>query len=352
MIRIKRLVLASCLIALSSNVAAMQNYYYFLRSNTPEMQPLIEAELKSVKSHSQYINGIITQSYSIDPTGKVDGYVNQPVVDFAKQHHIKLIILVTNKSFDKEPTHQFLLDTAAQAKSISAIVGICKQNHYDGAQLDFENIDITDKERLTHFLVSAAQSLHQNKLQASFAVVPALADGNQISLYQQRKYDHWAGAYDLAALGKAGDYVSIMTYDQHLVGTTPGPYAGYRWLQAVVKHTLQSIPANKISLGIPAYSGHWYTGGKEKISVKTNDISFAEVTKLLQQYPAEVHWNNQDKIHYAIFQRDWLYEYIFIEDAASFKAKLELAKKFKLNGISVFHIGKEDPASWNMFKSV
>src|SRR5690606_28293269 len=127
--------------------------------------------------------------------------------------------------------------------------------------------------------INAATAFHRNKLNVSFAVVPSLKEGNQDSGFLKRKYDNWSGAYDLTTLGKISDFVSIMTYDEHLEGTSPGPYAGLTWVDAVVQHARKHIPANKISLGIPTYSGYWYTGGRSRISVRTADIGYDDVKK-------------------------------------------------------------------------
>jgi hypothetical protein len=41
-----------------------------------------------------------------------------------------------------------------------------------------------------------------------------------------------------------------------------------------------------------------------------------------------------------------LNEYIYLEDAQSFQAKLELVKHYKFRGISAWRLGHEDPAVW------
>ena len=43
--------------------------------------------------------------------------------------------------------------------------------------------------------------------------------------------------------------------------------------------------------------------------------------------------------------------YLFVEDARSFAAKLELMKKLKLRGFSVWVLGPEDPGIWAQLKS-
>jgi spore germination protein len=141
-----------------------------------------------------------------------------------------------------------------------------------------------------------------------------------------------------------------MSYDQHTQGTTPGPTADIRWVEATIKHTLKFIPANKVSLGIPLYSGHWFTG---KISAKSagikvhlEELAYPDTLALIKRNHINTKWDDASQTHYAVYERHWLYQYLFIEDAKSFAAKVTLAKKYHLRGISVFDLGIEDPDIW------
>jgi len=58
-------------------------------------------------------------------------------------------------------------------------------------------------------------------------------------------------------------------------------------------------------------------------------------------------WDADDGVNYAFYQRDWLNQFLFIENSQSFKLKLALAKKYHLRGISVFRFGSEDQNIWN-----
>jgi spore germination protein YaaH len=61
-----------------------------------------------------------------------------------------------------------------------------------------------------------------------------------------------------------------------------------------------------------------------------------------------VQWDEKGKCHYAVWDNDGVNEYIYIEDARSFKEKLRLLQQYKLRGISVWVLGKEDPAFWDV----
>lgn len=339
--------MALCTLA-CSNAFSMQNIFYFLRYKEPDMQPTMQKEMASLRDHSKRINAVITQAYQIDKSGEVTGYTNDEMISYTRANHINTYVMVTNAGFRKEETHQFLHNTKAEEKAIQALVKLCKDNSYQGVQMDFENIDVLDKNQLTDFYIKVANALHQLHLVVSFAVVPAVANGKQVSNYQQRKYDHWSGAYDLAELSKVADFISLMTYDQHIDGTTPGPNAAYRWVEAALQHTLQFVPASKLSLGIATYSVRWYVGGHDRLGVKTSQISFKAAQDKLKENQATLQWNDKDKFHYAIYDHNWLYQYLYLEDAASFKARYALAKKYKLHGVSVFNLGNEDPGIWKI----
>ena len=50
-----------------------------------------------------------------------------------------------------------------------------------------------------------------------------------------------------------------MTYAQHTGGSSPGPVAGYPWMQACLEYLLAlGVPPGKISLGLAGYSDWWY----------------------------------------------------------------------------------------------
>src|SRR3990167_4524488 len=331
------------------NAFGMEHLFYVLHNKSSSS---IQHTLNILSKHTQSIHTLILQAYQIDQHGNVSGYVNPPILKFAKQHAIKQLALVTNASFDDSAVHQFLHHPLAQKKALQTLLELCKKNQYDGIQFDFEMISLQDRNSLTEFYCSAAQLLHAHHLLVSFAIAPQLSPS---SPYQKRLYEVWKGAYDLKALSHFADFVSIMAYNQHEHGTVPGPTAGIQWTEAVVNYALHYMPAEKISLGIPTYSSYWYTGtpsGKPhgKIATRLAEITYHEVLGLLKKYHTHLQWNPNDKINYAMYERNWLNEYIFAEDAASFKEKTALAKKYQLKGISVFYLGIEDPNIWRVLQ--
>lgn len=331
---------------------SMENLFYTLRSNAPTHISTAKSSLSSITTHYNSINILVSQAYQIDENGVLWGFIDPDVFNFAKTHSMKLMAMITNAGFNKEKTHNFLANPNAQKKALQSIIDACDQNHFYGIQLDFEMVPLEDRDALTRFYQTAADMLHKKGYAISFAVAPLLTDGPITSEFQKRIYENWEGAYDFKALGDCSDFMTIMAYNQHGDITTPGPTASIRWVEQVVKYALRYVPAQKVSLGIPTYSGYWYTGLTEespkKIVPRLTAIGYDKVNYLLQKFHTNLQWDDVNKNNFASFDHDWLNEYIFAEDAKSFKAKLEVAKKYNLRGISVFYIGIEDPQIWNV----
>jgi spore germination protein YaaH len=324
---------------------ALENAFYILRGKNV-------AALNSLSAHYPAVDILISQAYRIRKDGEVAGFVNQEVLALAERQHVKVMPLVTNANFDPSIAHRFLNHPEAQRSALQTLLALCQKHHFYGLQFDFEGISIKDKMALTSFFRKAYALLHQHGFVVSFAIVPTTSDGVQPSDFLKRQYNNWAGAYDLQSLGKYSDFITLMAYDQHRDGTTPGSDANRHWVDAAIRYTLRFVPAHKLSLGIPTYSSYWYIRDRShgKITVNRETISHSLAMRLLNKFHAELHWDNQNAVNYALYERDWMNEYLFIENAKSFQAKRDLAKHYRLRGISVFNLGNEDPDIWGQLK--
>jgi spore germination protein YaaH len=254
-----------------------------------------------------------------------------------------------NPGFDQPLIHRLLTVPDARRNAIASLAALCRDNHFDGIQFDVENVHISDKAAFTSFVRESAEALHAVGCSASAAVVPRTSDDRGPTSYHQWIYDNWRGVYDYKALAESLDFISYMTYAQHTGGSTPGPVAGYTWMEDALKFVLSlGVPPEKISLGIPAYSDWWYpvfeatTGSR----MRGSDISYARASELISTYGLSPVWDDREKTPYAIWSNAGVNELLWIEDARAFAAKMELVRKYKLRGYSVWVLGLEDPKVW------
>ena len=308
-----------------------------------------EHSTQSFLAHADKISIVSPQVFFFDSTGAIHGRLDPRVIATAREKHVKLVPLVMNPGFDQPMIHRILTNTAARAKSIESMVALCRDNKFDGIQFDVENVHVKYKNEFTSWVRESAEALHRVNCQVSAAVVPRFSEDRGPTSYHQWIFDNWRGVYDYKPLADALDFISFMTYAQHTGGSPPGPVAGYTWMEDCLKYVLSlGVPANKISLGVPAYSDWWYPVYSEKdgARMRGNDVSYATVMDTLAKRGVTPMWDDREKTLYAIWSHAGVNELAWIEDARAFAVKVDLARKYELRGYSVWVLGLEDPAVW------
>ncbi|MDD5542149.1 MAG: glycosyl hydrolase family 18 protein [Acidobacteriia bacterium] len=306
-----------------------------------------EESFQSFKNNIGFIDMVGPQTYKVDENGTLSGATDSRILRLAKEQGVKVMPLVTNPGFNQTLIHKLLQNPEAQDRVIRSMVEECARFNYTGFQFDFENVHVTDKQALTSFYQRAAVAFHQKNLQLSIAVVPRSSDFAGSTDYSKWIFENWRGVYDYKALAAAGDFISLMTYDEHTRYTTPGPVAGEPWMEKDLQFVMKEVPPEKISLGIPLYSSYWYsTVQAEQIRPWAQQISYREAMGVTERFGGKPEWNNQDQVFFTIFKHDGQNEYVFFEDSKAFASKLELVKKYKLRGFSSWRLGQEDPEIW------
>src|ERR1700761_2487314 len=308
--------------------------------------------VRDFMEHQTKIDIIVPTWYGVDSNGLVFGEPDPAVMRVVKQRHIALFPIIA--IFDKTGVHSLLTSDKAQTALIGSLISECKQNGYDGFQLDFEDISWTDRDALSATVKRIAAAMHREHLQLQIAVVPNAPGHPGHSAFSKWIFADWRGVFDLKALSDSVDLICLMTYDQHTRWTTPGPVGGWVWTNENLDYALKVVPREKLSLGIALYGYHWYAGnpeegGKEPRSNVTADYIGGQDVKTLQEtYNAQVQWDAQDHSTYFYFYRDQMREWIFYTEERGFRDRYNLAKEQHLQGICAWVLGQEDPSIWNV----
>jgi spore germination protein YaaH len=305
----------------------------------------------SFLAHIDHISIVSPQVFAFDRDGRIHGHLDTRLVSAARAKGVKLVPLVMNPGFDQPLIHRILNTPNVRKRAVESLVMLCRDQHLDGIQFDIENVHVRDRDAFTNFARESSAALHAIDCPLSAAVVPRTSDDPGPTSYHRWIFDNWRGAYDFKALADTMAFISYMTYAQHTGGTTPGPVAGYTWMQASLAFVLSlGVPPEKISLGIPSYSDHWYPSYDKKAGAhgRGTDIGFAAAESLLARAGVTATWDDRDKASYAFWSAAGVYEHLWIEDARAFAAKVELVQTYKLRGYSVWVLGLEDPAVWSV----
>lgn len=327
---------------LSSSFAfAQPKGLFYMTANPNSVQSFIQ--------HADRIDILVPAWYSVDRSGLVWGGPNADVMQVAAAHHVPVMPIVA--LMKQADLHALFTAPEARAAFIAALLSECKRFGYSGFQIDFEDVNWTDRDLLSSFVADTAAALHKQKLQLTIATVPNAPGYPGISNYSHWLYANWRGGYDLKALAQSADLICLMTYDQNTRWTAPGPVAGYPWTLANVDYALQFVPKDKLSMGIPLYGYHWFAGdpGKdEKPNPMAEYVGQRDIDQFQSAFHPHVEWDPVDRTPWFYFYRDDTREWVFYTDKRAFEERLNLVRDRGLEGFCSWVLGTEDPQIWSL----
>jgi len=321
-----------------------ENLFYMI--DTPE-------SFASFKNNVDQISIVCPQTFFVSKDGVISGSLDKRVLKIAKANNIKVMPLIVNKGFNQKLLHDIVSNPLSRQRSIEMMLAYAKRYNLDGWQFDLEGLHLTDKDDFTLYFKETAEAFHKQGLQLSAALVHMLENVGGPRAYHLFLYENWRAGYAMKELSEIGDFISIMTYDQHTRRTPPGPVAGREWVEEIVKYLLaEGVSPNKLSLGIPSYSVHWYADYTEEKGGFTNarQIGYTDLQHLLGKSEATPQWHEKAGCNYAFWDNGGVFEYVFIEDGQSLQPKLDILQKYKLRGISVWVLGSESPDFWTVLE--
>ena len=190
------------------------------------------------------VNVISPTWFSVsDNDGNVSSLASGEYVMQAHEKGLKVWGLVDNFS-ENMSTTTVLSNTAARQNLENQLVTYALKAGLDGINVDFESLSEDVGIHFLQFLRELSIQCHENNL--------VLSVDNPVP-------EDFTSHYDRAEQGKVVDYVIIMGYDEHYVGSDAGSVASLPWVEQGVKDTLAEVPAKRTILAIPFYTRLWKT---------------------------------------------------------------------------------------------
>ncbi len=300
--------------------------------------------LESIQSHATEMTLVAPQSYWVEKDGVVRGELPSRLVEIAHRARLPLMPLVYNKGFDRESVTHLLRNPRAQRRAVSYMGYLAARNNYVGFQIDFENIDLADRIHFLHFVRLAAARLHRDGRLLSVAVVPRFSDALPgDGRTGEPSTGEWSAAFDYRALGRAADFLTLMTYD-HSGRTGPaGPIAGYEWVKKALDYAVARVPREKLLLGIPLYGREWLDAGDGTTS---RSMTSQDVRDLLSRPDVQAQWDERWRSPWFEIRDANTVRTVWYEDSRSWSEKLRLVKDYRLRGFAAWRVGFEGPEYW------
>jgi peptidoglycan-N-acetylglucosamine deacetylase len=300
----------------------------------------------SLENYGDKINVIFPEWFFIDTTdnNKIETRIDSRGLRKMQQQGLKIMPMLTNfnsakKDFDGRLIHAILNDTNRQQVFIKAITDTLAYYHFQGINIDFEEITEPNNEPLTRFQQNLYTALHLK----GFTVTQDITAGNS--------------DYDFNKLIDYNDYIILMAYDQNNGATKPGPIAAQKWIEQSVDEAAKKMASNKIILGVAGYGYDWKINAPEDDDEKVKDITYSEAIDNARLSGATIDFDdNTYNLHYAYEERSnnsddttpIHHEVWFIDAATTFNI-MRFADEYGLAGTALWRLGGEDPRIWDFY---
>lgn len=270
-----------------------------------------------------------TWFYLTDTSGNIASIASADYVSQAHEKGLQVWGLIDN--FTQEvSTTETLSSTAARQNIISQLIQAAQDVGMDGINVDFESLSEDVGIHFLEFLRELSIECHKNNL--------VLSVDNPVP-------EDFTSHYDRAEQGRVVDYVIIMGYDEHYVGSEAGSVASLPWVEQGIQDTLDEVPAERVINAIPFYTRLWRsTGG----NVTSEAIGMDQAQQTIAENNVETYWDKTTSQNYGKYDIDNSTYQIWLEDAQSVAEKVKLVSKYDLAGVSAWKLGFENSGIWQV----
>ena len=268
-----------------------------------------------------------TWYYIQDTSGNIGNIASADYVAQAHEKGLKVWGLIDNFTAEVSTT-ETLSQLSSRQNIIQQLIQSATSIGMDGINVDFETLSEDAGPHFLEFLRELSIECHKNNL--------VLSVDNPVP-------EDFTSHYDRSEQGAVVDYIIIMGYDEHYVGSDAGSVASLPWVEEGVQDTITEVSAQRTILAIPFYTRLWKTTGG---ALTSEAIGMDEAQKVLAEKGVEAVWDGSVSQNYATFEKENSTYQIWLEDAKSIAEKVKLIPKYNLAGVAQWKLGFENNSIW------
>ena len=232
-------------------------------------------------------------------------------------------------SFNTVLVSELLNTPYAVDNLIENLLVMLKLNGMNGVDFDFEYLMPEDRDKYTAMVKRAREVLNGEGYVVTVALAPKTSSDQKGLLYE---------GHDYGGMGYAANYVLLMTYEWGYTYGPPMAVAPYNQVRRVIDYGLTEIPADKIWMGMANYGYDWtlpFVQGESR----AEKISNPEAVARAARYGAVIQFDElAQSPYYNYVDENGREHEVWFENAASWRAKLNLIIEFGLAGIGIWNV--------------
>ena len=268
-----------------------------------------------------------------DEEGAYTQIARKSYVEKAHEKGYQVWALVENMEADFDE-YALFSSSEHRAALINNLIADSLEYGIDGINMDVELSDSKLSKTGTHyvqFLRELSIEAHKNGLSLSVDVPPP-TESNK--------------GFDMEELGYIMDYVVLMAYDEHYVGSDAGSVASISFVEKALTDSLQkySIPAAKLVCGMPFYTRIWKT---EAGNVTSDAVGTDTAWDWANNRGLEAIWLEDECQYYVEYQDGTALYQVWLEDVSACHARTGIMKEKGVKSMAGWKLGLEGSGIWD-----
>lgn len=269
----------------------------------------------------------------VDSEGTVESRANQEYVDRAHANGMQIWALVENINSEVKLDNARLLNTtSSRNRIIQTLIEQALAYGIDGLNVDLEGLPSSAGSGYIQFIRELSVECRKNGL--------ILSVDNYVP-------SAWTTHYQRDKQAEVIDYLVIMAYDEHYNGSEAGSTASFPFVENGIANTIaQGVPADRIICAVPFYSRIWHGDGS---SVSSETISMPNMQAYIAEHELTPVWEDDIAQNYVEYtDEEGTLNRIWIEDASSLQAKIDVIRNYSLAGVAGWKLGMETSDVWSI----
>jgi spore germination protein YaaH len=251
-----------------------------------------------------------------------------------------------------------LADPTTRSQHVDTIRSFAADGDYDGIDIDYEQFAFADgrdtwattRPNWVAFIEELGAALRADGRTLTVSI-PPVYDAEQTSAS-----GYWV--YDYGAIIDHVDRIRMMTYDFSVA--EPGPIAPLDWVESAIVGAIEATDApEKLVLGLPAYGRNWPVAtagvcpdedvpGQTSITARTVDelIVLRDAVPIADEVTGEWMFVYDLEVTDGTTTCVQTREVHYI-DGDGIALRMDLAREYRLDGVSLWAFGFDDPEVWD-----
>lgn len=309
-------------------------------NTTPNIDP------GTLRKTLPYLTYLSILNYTATREGDIISYFDDSqIVEIAKEYGVMPLLLLTTLTIKGEANivieFDLLLNKDFQNSYIENLLSIIRQKGYQGVNISFQYINISNISLYNTFFTLISERLNEEgyfvfvTINPNFGGIEGQADFEKV---------------DYSILNEFAYNMIFMNYQWAININPPAPISSIYNMEVFINYVNDFISSDKIIIGIPTIGYDWELPFLPGFS-SVNSISFERAVNSAREHDAIIQFDEVSQTPYYIYYDNQIQHIVWFIDARSINALLDLVVKYNLHGSGIWNIDPYNPQLWLVINS-